>query len=468
MKLGPTALASLLNTATSAAALFVVFRFGFREVGGEFIGLWALVSGLLMFARIADTGASVSVARLAVIGRANNAKALGPYLWAGLTVATVPTLLLSSVIVVVAGMVLGAGGTRASEIALLPQVLSVALIYAVGNSAAGIISGCLDGVGRMVWRFLGGSVANLVLIGLAVWLLPTLGQAGFLIAHTAYIGVQLAIYIVLLFAARADLSVTRGDYLAATRDSFGFLSKSIFLGAARTGFEPVSKMLIGQFGGLTAVALFDLAVRVSSQLRQLANAPLQPIAVLTARSSAALQADHRTLVERWMPISIAAGFVMALGQVVSAPLVSWLMIGHIDASFVMMSAILAVSFFVNFSGTVAFYVVLASGRLRGLIMMHIVMTALNVALGVVMGWIWGAMGVVAAWGITLAIGGPTVLGLYLVDHPMSARRRKAVVSIFVVGLMLLSIASIGVSRAGPLLTEVLSWLVPTMDLRKPS
>jgi O-antigen/teichoic acid export membrane protein len=455
MSIHTQTLLAMLNTATAALGLFVVFRLGFQETGGDFIGLWALVSGLLMFARLADTGASLSVARLAVIGRAQNATGLGPYLWSGLTVATIPTLLLSTIIVLLASLVLSAEGSEASRISLLPQLLAAAWFYAIGNSAAGILSGCIDGAGRMTWRYSGGVTANVVLIGLAVWLLPALGEAGFLLAHIAYIAVQIAIYALLLLATRADLSTTRTAYVTATRDSAGFLSKSIFMGAARTGFEPVSKMLIGQFGGLTAVALFDLAVRVSNQLRQLGNAPLQPLAVLTARSSAALQDDHKPIIERWMIICIFGGLTMALFQIVSAPILSWIIIGHIDGSFIFMSNILAVAFFVNFSGTVAFYVVTSSGQLGGLLRMHAIMTVINISLGFVLGSIWGTMGVVFAWGATLAVSGPAALFIYLAENPLSRRTRKHLVLLFSAGLLALMLAASLVAALQPEVEEMI-------------
>lgn len=443
MRLAPQALLSLLNTATSALALFFVFRLGFSHAGGEFMGLWALLSGLLMFARIADTGASVSVARLAVIGRTDGSFSLGPYLWAGLTVATLPTILLSSIIAIAVGVVLRSHWDGAGQAQILNQTIAVAWMYAVGNSLAGVLSGCLDGSGKMAWRYLGGTAANLVLIGLTVSLLPTLGAAGFLAAHVAFVGAQILIYILIMLSSRIELGLTRSAYVVTTRASFAFLSKSIFLGAARAGFEPVSKILIGYYGGLTSVALFDLAVRVSGQLRQLVNAPLQPIAVLTARSTAALSLEHQSSVERWMLISLAAGFVAALAQIVSSPVVSWLVLGRFEPVFGVMSAILALSFFVNFSGTVAYYVVLASGRLRALILIHGGMAMLNIGLGAAMGWLWGGMGVIAAWGITLAAGGPAALALYLRDHAFSGRRKKNLALAFAGGLVLLTAAAVG-------------------------
>lgn len=301
----------------------------------------------------------------------------------------------------------------------------------------------------MVPRYLASVGANLLLVVFAIFLVPTIGAQGFLIAHILYVVALTIIYALLLFTSGQLLFGPAKEYISVTRASFSFLSKSIFMGTARAGFEPVSKLLVGYFAGLTAVALFDLALRVSSQLRQLANAPLQPIAVLTARTTAALSPEHRPMIEKWMLISIAAGFAVALGQIVSAPVVAWLVIGRVDGFFSTMSAILAISFFINFSGTVAFYVVLASGQLKGLLALHAWMTILNIALGASMGWIWGGIGVIVAWGITLAVGGPVTLGLYLVEHSMSARRGRALVLVFLGGIAILAAVATAVTALQP-------------------
>lgn len=434
---------SLFNTATAALALFLVFRLGFQHAGPEFMGLWALLSGLMMFARIADTGASVSIARLAAIGaRTNGPDHMGPYLWAGLTVAVLPTIVLATVISLITLVVMRATWADHGLSDLLNLTIGTAWLYALGNSFAGVLSGCLDGSGRMAWRYLGGGAANLVLVGIALVLLPSAGPKGFLVAQIVYVAVQTAIYIGIILACRFRLATTWAPYVATVKESFQFISKSIVLGAARTGFEPVSKMLIGYFGGLAAVALFDLAVRVSSQLRQLVNSPLQPIAVLTARSTAALDKAHQGVIERWMLICLVAGFAAAMVQIASAPLVSALVLGRLEPDFVTMSIIFAVSFFINFAGTVAYYVVMASGRLRALIIVHLVMAALNILLGAALGWLWGALGVTLAWGVTLAIGGPAVLGLYLKDHTLGRKnRRRALLLFFGSFAMLLATAA---------------------------
>ena len=448
MKLRRQALLSLSNTATSALALLLVFRLGFQFAGAEAVGLWAFISGLLIFARMTDTGASLAISRQLVIDRAEGRSDAGSHLWAGLTVASLPTAVIALAISCAAFVMMGSGEVGQGR--LLGPALLAGFLYAVGNSISGVFAGCLDGCGLMVTRFGAGIVANLLLIGLALVLVPAEGFDGFLLAHVLYSAAQCLLYALALAVRRVRLGFHGREYRRVARLCYRFISQSIVLGAARAGFEPVSKFLIMQAGGLGAVAAFDLANRISAQLRQMVNAPLQPIAVATARTTSAMDANMRRSVERWMFICIGFGFLAAALQILTAPFVEKFIVLHAGRDFVVMSALLATAFFVNFAGTVAYYVIMSSGRISQLVFVHLAMVVLNVVLGFLAGQVWGALGVVAAWSFVLALGGPAVLFLYQASQIMGRNTGALIGAAVVGGGVVLGLSGAAAGEAAPL------------------
>ncbi len=409
---------SIASSILAAAAIFYTFRLGFQHVGGNQLGAWALLTGLTAFARFAETGANLSVARQVVLDSSPAERpAAGPALAAGLSLATLPATVLSGVVVTIAVLMLNREHKIASDFNELMCLSIGVVLFAALNSTSGILSGVLDGTRQISRRAATGVVSSVVLIGLSSVLIPRYGLYGFVISNLGYNFVQGLFYFIAIRSS-AKLSLSRLEYLRACRQCGAFMGRAMILGVARAGFEPLTKLLINISAGLTAVAVFDLANRVSVQVRQIASSPMQIIAIETARDEAHLTETQWTRVFHWIERAFIIATVFALMQVIGAPLLSLFSIGHIDAAFLLVNLMLAIAMVFNSVGVTAYNVTMSSGQVKILIAIHFVMLAINLVVGLLLNPFWNLAGAFS-WSLALGIGGPLTLVVFMRMHGQS-------------------------------------------------
>lgn len=434
---------SLGNTLASAGALFLSYKLAFSHLGASVLGLWALIAGFLAIARLSDNGAASALLRQTALERTEQTvPRYGSHVWAGLSIATAPTAMLGLAVVAIAGAVLpGHVATTAITRAALPIALWGNLLFAVVNSLSGVVGGCLDGAGHLRLR-LGLSIVCNVAIGCCSFLaVPRLGLLGFALSQTVPLGLLVVCYLLVLGRIPNGLTTTREAYTAAVRGCWSYISRSLFLGILRAGFEPATKMLIGHFADLGAVAAFDLANRVTVQLRQMIMSILQPFSLLAVRRRQELDLAMQRSLERWTYGALGLSIMICFAQIVTAPLLSRIVTGRFDRLITIWSAMLAVSTYINTSGATAFFAATSAGSLSRLLVIHATMFILNVGLGFILGVHFGGLGVVLAWSVTFALGGLALLMFYFSDNETPPERRQRLLAAVGAGSAALLIAT---------------------------
>ncbi|SNQ60934.1 hypothetical protein [Candidatus Methanoperedens nitratireducens] len=94
-------------------------------------------------------------------------------------------------------------------------------------------------------------------------------------------------------------------------------------------------------------------------------------------------------------------------------------IGYYEATFVLFSILLSVGWFLNTLSAPAYFANLGIGELRWNTVAHIVIAALNLGLGLLLGSIYGGKAVVAAWVFSLIIGSSIIPISYHHRHNIS-------------------------------------------------
>ncbi len=106
--------------------------------------------------------------------------------------------------------------------------------------------------------------------------------------------------------------------------------------------------------------------------------------------------------------------------------------------------LLAFGWFVNSINVPAYFANLGTGQLGWNTASHVVIGALNVLLGLTLGWLYRDWGVVAGWAISLAAGSMLVLMGYCHSHAIKVRE------LLPDGYLGLLLASLAAAIAGPL------------------
>jgi O-antigen/teichoic acid export membrane protein len=168
--------------------------------------------------------------------------------------------------------------------------------------------------------------------------------------------------------------------------------------------EPLAKILMTRFGGLSATGLFELAYRVTIQFRAPLVAATQvmlpAIASTAPDDRAALQEINAVAMRRLRPLAM-----VAFGGLLFAwPLVSLFLVGRVDAFLVGVGAILTVSWFVNTLCTPAYFTLLGQGNASWNLLAHVVIAVLTGVLCSFLGWAAGGAGVAIGYGVAIATG----------------------------------------------------------------
>jgi hypothetical protein len=189
----------------------------------------------------------------------------------------------------------------------------------------------------------------------------------------------------------------------------------------RLTFEPVTKLLISATAGLAIVAAFDLALRISTQLRIFMQALVQPLLLLGARSKEPLDVEAMAQFERMDGLLDKIGRSMVKIQVAAGPVLSLVGFGVINRNFLIFSAILAIANQLNTVGLVGYYYQLSSGSMAPLVRIQAAMALLNVSLASMAAWMSSAAGVVISYAAAIAYGGLASASLIPRRDPQSHR-----------------------------------------------
>lgn len=412
------ALAAIGQVTVAGIGLFVLYHYVFRQLGAELLGVWSVVFAASTLGRLGDLGFGVGMVKFVAESRARET----PQQVAELVETSVVTVAVAAgavlavafpVIDGLLGVIMRDPARVAEGRAILPLAFAATWLSAV----ASVYAGSVDGTGKVYLRSLAFSVGVCVNLALAFLLVPALGLAGLAFAQVGFSAT------VLVLAAAFLRSEVPGLALVPHRWKSGIFRRMLVYGAnvqvatiVQIVSDPLIKGLLGRFGGLAATGYYEMASRMVLQLRLLLVAANQ--ALLPALVEAHLRSQEAVsqLYQRSYRLVFAAAALVFVAIAGLSPFVSRIWLGYYEPVFVWMSAILAVAWFGNSVVTPAYFMHLASGRLRWNTLSHLTIGGLAVVLGGAGGVVFGTFGVVGGWSLALLAGSLIVIVGYHRDE----------------------------------------------------
>jgi len=333
---------------------------------------------------------------------------------AAILITTVPVGLLSLALYIpISGFV-----THQYESTVDPSDIRVLTIlsglYAVVSCTSTVLLAAVEGLGRLDLKNYVLIFANLVALPATTFMLGTFGFRGLGLVYLSMGSTQLLCAIATLFYLTIKQPRVKADNLPVAqvvRMLWKENAKLSLIALMRLSFEPVTKLLLSFVGSLDNVAAFELALRVSTQVRTLIQSAAQPLLVVGSISNSDLRGAAQATFWRYSAlIAIASGLLLEL-QIIGAPLVSLLGLGFHSDVFLIYFSILAISGSINAMGLSGYFYQLSSGQLDPLTRIHVVMALSNAVMGVLGAFVLGPVGVVLAYALTFAIGGVSCLRL---------------------------------------------------------
>jgi O-antigen/teichoic acid export membrane protein len=410
-KLSVNVAANIFQAVMTALTMFVLYRYISLTLGIEQLGVWSLVVAAASSARLAEFGLGAAVTRHVAKDIADGKPSSAMTVIDSVTIAL---FLLVGVAVALLFPVIAWGIKRVIEpknldvaISLLPMAslsLFLAAVSAVSQSA-------LDGLQRMDLRAALVVASQVLLLGISILLTPKYGLAGLALAQTAQSACLAVFGRILVRSRMVGLSVVplrfSGESLKRILP-YGLNSQvaaiCLFL------LDPIAKFFLAKFGGSVSVGYFEIANQIVTKTRSLVVSATQAIVPMVASiPNSEHDAATKVYVSSVRAVTFFAG-LLAFALIMLADIYSNLISGAPNRHIQINVFLLAVAWFVNTVSTPAYFMNLAQGDVVLNTINHLIMSALNIFLGVILGSAFGGFGVIV--GYCCAIAASSVFVIY--------------------------------------------------------
>jgi O-antigen/teichoic acid export membrane protein len=392
----------------SAAALLVTYWLLMRALPIAEIGLWSLVVGSTMVARLSEMGLGAGVLRFVAgdiaAGRPQDAArsigmaalavtvlvgalalALHPLLQAYLLDITPPAL-------------------HAAVAVLLPAALLGVVLGAAGN----VFLAAIDGCQRMDLRAGLQIGSSLIQLAMTWYVLPRWGVAGLGLVQVVQAGSLLAAGLVTIaWLLRRPLRDYLGFERARFRELLLYGGGLQVAGIAQLLFEPLLKVLLTTYSGLALTGYFDMANRIVLQFRSLLVAAYTALVPHIAALSGAggieperLRAIYRESSALLLYVLLPYFACLAAGL----PLALTLWKGQFDAVFLAVALLQCGAWLLNSLSIPGYMINVGTGELRWNIAAHLVMGLAMLILGPPLGSLLGGQAVLVLGAVALIAG----------------------------------------------------------------
>ena len=374
----------------------ISYRIVIAYHGQEQLGLWGLLTGIAAVSRVMDFSGGTLPRFVSLASKDENpalvadfvdttAIALFVFYGAIILVAWLPFRWMIQTTVESGYVDLG--------LTVMPYMLVSVLVTVISSSMAS----ALDGLMRADLRakvMIGGLLLQLL------WnfiLIPRYGIIGLAIA-------QLIQFVTLFWVCRLLLKARIPGLTwlplrwsrTCFRQSLGYGLQMQAVSLSASFIEPAIRLFVNAFGGLSFVALYDIANKIIIQVRVLAASAISPtVPVFAAAETAALE-DRVTIIAKANRLTIFLASVLIFGASAVAPFVGYFMLGHFEPLFVYLCAILITGQFLTIPTIVQYYHALAVAKMKWNIAGLGLTGALTFVLSFPMGYYLGGLGVTSA------------------------------------------------------------------------
>ena len=406
LNLRRNAIWGLLEIVCAAVVLFLLYRLVLAQLGLQALGIWSLVLAATSLVRLGDLGAASGLGRFVAVAysRGEGQKALA-YIETAIITNTVLFGAVSLILYWPLWHLLPLSISSKPALEQARSLLPYALLSFTMLNVNGAMNGSVMGLQRADLKS-GITVASTLLqFAVAAILTAREGLIGLAVAQISqYAFSLLAQWFVVLRQLRLSPRLPQHWERRIFRELLGFGIKLQAASLLSFLYEPAVKFVLSSLGGLGALGVFELAQKVVQQVRQVVVGPSQILMPAFAHFDDKGGSEVATLYEKAIATSVITGLPLMTAVALGSPLIAWLLIGHVDPRFVTFIVMLCVGWFLNLVAAPAYLLGVGTGRVGWNIWGHVITTLGGPALGLVLGHLAGANGVVAGAMLMLATG----------------------------------------------------------------
>lgn len=409
------AVLSIAQIVVSGIVLFILYRYLLDKLGAAQLGIWSLVFATVSVNRISELGLSGSALKFVAQYRAQNnvKKASGVIQTALISIAVVMSLILLIAYPITQWILEQI--IPPNELIIALNLLPYALFSLWLTSIAGVIQSGLEGCQRFDLRAYVQIGIHILYLVLAIELVSHYGLYGVAYAQLFQVLLLLIINWLLLRHIIVELPIIPLHWsLNLFRETFNYGFHFQIISIAQIIYDPVTKIWLSRFGGLELTGYYEMATRLIQQLRAIlvsANRVLIPLFTeLSTQEPLKIKNLYENSYQLLFYFTIPFyGGILAL----IAPF-SEIWLGYYETHFVIFTVVLAVGWLINTLTAPAYMAYLGLGNLRWNTISHLVIALLNGWLGFGLGTLYGGLGVVMGWVISLIVG--SSISVYMIHR----------------------------------------------------
>jgi O-antigen/teichoic acid export membrane protein len=302
------------------------------------------------------------------------------------------------------------------EVSSALVVLPYALLSLWATVVASVFIGGLDGCQRIDLRSVLMGASHLTYLGLAVLWVPGNGLVGVAQAQAVQaIGLIAFSWWILRHQLVALPLLPIRWRLAVLKEMLGYGVNFQIISLMSMLFDPLTKGLMSKFGGLAALGYYEIASKLILQARAI---PVEANRVIVPKVSNLQQREPRLIVDLFvvsyrMLFFASLIFYAVLG--IFLPLISYLLIGKYNSTFVHFALLLIFGWSINTVIGPAYFSNLGTGNLRPNVISHVIIGVVGLCAGIVLGIFLDGTGVLVGNVLGLVTGSLFLLISYMKD-----------------------------------------------------
>lgn len=402
---------SLAQVLISGVLLFFLYRLLLKEIGASHLGLWSLILASSSAARLSELGITGSVvkfiARYRTLGAPHKVRLIIETSAISVALAVATLLLLAKPLI---EMVICSSITIKELIPLAVEILPIALVAFWVAAISGVFQASLDGVQQASTRSILMMIANIIFFISALIFVP---KDGLIALAYCQLFQSLFLLISTWIALKFNLENLPIFPYAWSGNLFKeMLSYSVNLQVSSIAsmlLDPVTKILMSRFGGLEYTAYYEMANQMVIKARSLIVSANQVLTPVFAELHESAPEKIRLLFAQSYDIVFISSIIIYTSLIAWTPFISIIWIGHFEPFFFLSASVLATTYFINTLEVPAHFVNLGTGHLKVITLSQILMSITNISLGLLLGFFYGAHGVLCASSLALTIASLIIL-----------------------------------------------------------
>lgn len=404
---------TIFQVISSGLVFFFLYKYLYETLGAEKIGLWSLLIGITAISRVGEVGLTGGVVKF--ISEAVNSKKQDRASKIIQTVLISLFFLVSFLIIIsyLPAQNILIFATKQEEILLIKQILPYSFLSIFLMILIGVLGGSLDGVMLMGLKNFMLGLSHIFYLFLVFKLVPIFGLIGVAYSQCTQYFILLILMWVILKREVKTLPILPFEWdFKVIKDMYSYALNFQAISIVAMFFEPLIKIMMSYWGGLTPLGFYEMANKLIVQSRNIIVESSRIVVPITAKNNLKeMNTDvHYEFVKKTINITTFASFYIFSFLAISMPIISAVWFNFINFNFIYFSFILLIGYFISTLSSPVFLINLGTGHIRQNLYTYLIMASTSIILGNILGFIFEGLGVTYAVSFSLILS-----ALYLIN-----------------------------------------------------